>query len=151
MQRLLIASPRNLPVAVPDSTLQFTGTGDAGACTIRALCVKKLSAVHIAQGQMREVQVTHIPRAGWFDVAINALPEESQLKTDSTAVCRLDVARVVPPFGLEIRMIEMIPRKAIAITGQSSSILCRRLHNNCERDQHGGEHPPTLHGKPRPD
>jgi len=41
LQRLLIPSPSNLPIAVPDSTFRFTRTRDSRACAIRALSVKK--------------------------------------------------------------------------------------------------------------
>src|SRR5580765_5930438 len=100
---------------------------------------------------MSKIQVAHIPRPGRFGVAINALPEESQFKTESMAVRRLDVAGVVPPFRLEVRMIEMIARKVVAITGKSSSILCRRRNSNRETDWHGGQYASTLHGQPQPD
>ena len=46
------------------------------------------------------------------------MAEEGKLKTEATAVCGVQISGVVPPFGLEIGMIEVIAGKLVTIARQ---------------------------------
>src|SRR6202171_6164078 len=98
---------------------------------------------------MSKIQFPTLPGTGFFGFAIDALPKKGHLKSKTMPVSRLDVTGVIPPLGLKVRMIEMILRKFVTISGKSSPILGRC--GNREEDQRGDTRPPTLHGRPQPD
>src|SRR5580704_11235603 len=123
LERLLVAVPLNLPVAVPDSSVLGADSCDGGPGTIRAFGVEEVAAVEIAKREMREIEVAHVPGIRLRCVAIYALSKKGQFKTKVTTVGGSDVAGVIPPFGLIIGMIEMVARKFVAVSGQCDSVL----------------------------
>src|SRR5579863_9053655 len=122
-ESLLVAVPVYLPVSVPDASVCTTYAGDSGACSIRALSMVEMPAIQITQSEMREVEIAHIPRAGFRSVAIHALTKEGQLEPETAAVRRFDITGVIPPLGLVIGMVEMIVRKFVAIPRQRNAVL----------------------------
>ena len=58
-------------------------------------------------------------------LAIDALAEKRQLETKATAVGTMQIARVIPPLGLKLRMIEVIARERVAIARCSETIVIR--------------------------
>ena len=66
LQDLLVVAPDNFPVAVPDSPVGLTYARDARTCTVGALGMKKFASVQIAQRQVRQIQVVHLPGADCF-------------------------------------------------------------------------------------
>ena len=52
-----------------------------------------------------------------------ALPEEHQFEAVAMAVGRVHVARVIPPLGAEIGMLEMVARELVAVAGKRLPVL----------------------------
>ena len=77
----------------------------------------------IAQRQVRQIKVAHIPIAGCSLLALHALPEKCQLKAEAVSVGGFQVAGVIPPLGFVVRMIEVIARKFVLISRQRLLIL----------------------------
>ena len=92
----------------------------AGSCkawsgTIQALGVIKTAAIDIAQCQVREINVAEHPRSPASAASrVDALPKECQLKAESMAVRRFEIAGVIPPLGFVVGMIEVIAREFVA-------------------------------------
>ena len=70
-------------------------------------------------GGMRQVDVIHPPR-GWVRFAGFPFTEskEHQFKTEAASLAAANVPRVIPPFGLVVRMFEVIARELIMRSGQ---------------------------------
>ncbi len=115
-QLLVAAVPLNLPIAIPDAAEGFFHPGDAWAGTIGSFRVIKLPAIEIAQREMSEVEILHLPGRDLLGIAADGLPEESQFESKPPAVSRFQISGVVPPLGLKIRMIEMIARKFVPVS-----------------------------------
>src|SRR5579871_6179278 len=118
--------PLRFPVAVPDAALLEADTGDARAGAVQTLVVVELSGGDIGKRQVRQVQVIDAP--GGLVVARPAalgLPEEYQLETKTAAIPATDVARVIPPLGAKLGMIEVVTRKFEPIAGQSLAVFGR--------------------------
>ena len=124
-QRLAVRRlvPCRLPVTVPDAAFVEARPSQARAGAVQTASAVKRAPVNIGHGQMRQVQIVDTPR-GRIEIAVGrrrpllALAEENQLKAVALAVLRLQVAGVIPPFGAEVRVIEMIARKPVAIPRQ---------------------------------
>src|SRR5712692_11715721 len=86
VQLLVAAAPLNLPIAIPDAAEGFAHRGDARAGSIGAFRVIKLPAIQIAQREMREVEILHVPGGGLRGIAADSLPEESQFEPETPAV-----------------------------------------------------------------
>src|ERR1700730_42790 len=143
LQLLLLVLPLDLPVAVPDAALRFANSRDPRACAIGALRVVEAAPLEIAQRQMGEIQIPHVPAARSCRVAIDTLAKECQLESEAMPVGGFEVAGVVPPFGLEVGMIEMIAGKFVVITGQSGSVL--RSHLRQDHQESGETRQSNLH------
>src|ERR1700677_1562095 len=114
LKRLLVAVPLDLPVAVPDARVLGAYPGDAGAGSIRALGVVEMPAVEIAEREVCEIKIAHVPRA-LLCFPVCALAKKCELETESVTVGRCDVARVIPPLGLIFGMVEVVARKFIEV------------------------------------
>ena len=79
------------------------------------------SSIEIAQGQMREIKIADVPQRCVRRITIECLTEKCELEAKTMAIGGPYVAGVVPPFGLEIGMAEVIARKFIAIAGQGQA------------------------------
>ena len=65
------------------------------------------------------------------------------------AILRPEITRVVPPFRLKVRMIEMIARKLVVVAGQSALILSSR---KLQTQNQGGQYQELIpHGSPLTD
>ena len=53
------------------------------------------------------------------------MAKKSKFETEAAAVTCDEIAGVIPPFGLEIRMREMVARKFIAVAGRGGLVLGR--------------------------
>jgi hypothetical protein len=126
MQLLVAAVPLDLPVAVPDATEGFVHRGDARDGAVGALGMVKLASIKIAQREMRQVEILHFPSAGLCGIAAYSLAEESQFESETVAVRGFDISGVVPPFGLKIRMIEMVAWKFVVVPRQGGAVLRRK-------------------------
>jgi hypothetical protein len=82
----------------------------------------KAFAADIGKGQMGEIDVLNCPNGLVIGSLVGALPEECQLKSKGTALGCRQISRVVPPLGSEIRMLEMIAGKGIAVPRQGLAI-----------------------------
>ena len=148
-QLLVAAVPLSLPIAIPNATERFTRGGDAGSGSIDAFQVIELPAIQVAQRQMREVEIPHLPDGVPRGIAADGLPEEGQFESEAVAVKRFQIPGVVPPFTLKIRVIEMIPGEFVTVSRQSGAVLRRK---RLLEKQRGGEScKPTLHGRPQLD
>ena len=56
-------------------------------------------------------------------LAVLALAEEDQLEAVTMAVAGADVAGVIPPLGAILRVIEMVARKLVRVTGQRDFVV----------------------------
>src|SRR5580704_14736247 len=84
--------------------------------------MEEAAAIDIAKCQVRHPNVADIPHAGRRGVAIGTLAEERQLKSESPSLRGVQISSVVPPLGLEFRMIEMVAGKLVMKTGKRDSI-----------------------------
>ena len=148
-QLLVAAVPLNLPIAIPDATEGFAHRGDARAGSIGAFGVIKLPAIQITQREMREVKILHLPGSNLSGIAADGLPEESQFEPKPPVVGPFQISGVVPPFGLKIRMIEMISRELVMVSRQGGAVLRRKRLQKKHRGGDAGE--PTLHARPQAD
>ena len=71
----------------------------------------------------------------WIRIACNGLAEERQFKTETMAVGRLEISRVIPPLGLIVGMIEVIARKLVMVPGQRESVILRPGRDCTEQDE----------------
>src|SRR5258706_4440581 len=94
----------------------FFPPGIAGPGSLVSFRVKNLPAIEIAQREMSEVEILHLPGRDLLGIAADGLPEESQFESKPPAVSRFQISGVVPPLGLKIRMIEMIARKFVLVS-----------------------------------
>src|SRR6266403_4446478 len=115
-QFLVAAMPLDLPIVVPDAAEGFVRGGDARAGSIGSFRMIKLSAIQIAQCEMRDVEILHVPSRGSRRVAADGLAEECQLESKAPSVRRFQIPSVIPPLRLKVRMIEMIARKFVAVS-----------------------------------
>ena len=90
---------------------------------------------------MRKVDLADIPSALQRAVSLDAYAEEGQFKPEPTAPSIVEVARVVPPFDLELGMLEMVSRKLELVAGQRQLEGVRTQRCRQER----GDDPPNLH------
>ena len=141
--------PLSLPIAIPNATERFTRGGDAGSGSIDAFQVIELPAIQVAQRQMREVEIPHLPDGVPRGIAADGLPEEGQFESEPVAVKRFQISGVVPPFTLKIRVIEMIPREFVTVSRQGGAILRRKRLLEKQRGRESCE--PSLHGRPQLD
>src|SRR2546430_17674671 len=108
-----------------------------------------LPAVEIAQSEMGEIDIPQLPGSRLRRIAANSLPEESQLKSKPVAIRRFQISSVVPPFGLIVRMIEVIAREFVAVSRQGGSGLSGKRLQQQKRDSDTSEL--TPHVRPRRD
>ena len=72
---------------------------------------------------MRYVQIIDCPCRRAEGSSVHADPEERQFVTEASAVFRVQLPGVVPPFQFVIRMCPVIARKLILIAGNREPIL----------------------------
>ena len=85
-QLLVAAMPLNLLIAVPDAAEGFARGSDARAGSVGARRVIKLPTIQIAQSEMREVKIPHVPGGVPGGIAADGLPEESQFESEPPAI-----------------------------------------------------------------
>ncbi len=92
---------------------------------------------------MSEFHVVHDKsRGNGFPVArwSVTMPEECDLVTKRSTICRFQVSGKIPPFGAELVVRKMISRKGYLITGHSdgpSLIVHIFGQNRCHDQEHG--------------
>src|ERR1700730_12672520 len=123
LQLLLLTMPGDLPIAIPDAPIILADPGDSRPGSIGTFVMEKLAAIQIAQCQMSQINVSHIPRIVLGGFALRAAPEKCQFKSKTAAIFSFYVPRVVPPLSLEVRMIKVIARKFIAVARKCGPIL----------------------------
>ncbi len=149
LESLIIASPLNLPIAVPDARAGFADTRDAGSRTIHALAVVEALPIEIAQRKMRKIEIADIPNGGLRRIAIHRLAEKRELESKAMTAGGFEIAGVIPPLGLKIRMAEMIARKFEMVAGQCGTVLRGERRLRQKSYQKTGK--PTPHESPRAD
>ena len=107
-----------MPVAIPDAVGCFACSGDAWAGAVGALGVIEVATVEVAEGEVREVEILRVPGGVFCGVAREGLAEEGEFEAETVTVRRLEIAGVIPPLGLEIRVIEMVAGEGIAVAGE---------------------------------
>src|ERR1700729_2901840 len=133
LQLLIRAFPLDLPVAIPNAGTGCAHAGDAGASAIASFRVIELLAIQIAQCQMGEVDILHVPGGGFCGTAADRLAEKSQFESVVTAVCGFQIPREVPPFRLKAGMIEKISGEFESIAGHRGLVLRRKRVEKQER------------------
>src|SRR2546429_9494645 len=98
---------------------------------------------------MGEIEIPQFPGSRPRRIAANSLPEESQLKSKPVAIRRFQISSVGPPFGLVVRMIEVIAREFVAVSRQGGSVLSGKRLQPHKRGSDNNE--PTPHVRPRRD
>ena len=126
LQILYVATPLNLPVAVPDARVSLGDPRDAGSGAIGTLGVIETLAVEVAQSEMGEVEIADVPSGILNGISGDGLAEKSEFESEAMAVGGLEIARVIPPLGLKIRMTEMIAGKFETIAGKRCVVLPRQ-------------------------
>jgi hypothetical protein len=101
-QFLVAAVPLDLPIAVPDAAEGFARGGDARAGSIGAFRVIKVPSIQIAQSEMREVEIPHVPGGVPDGIATNGLPEESQFESEPPAISRFQISAEIRT-GIPVR------------------------------------------------
>src|SRR5579864_8379000 len=115
-QNLLLAFPPGRPVSVPYALLGETRACDARSCAVQPLRLVKLFILDICDRQVGHVQIVDAPRGAVLGFSPPlALAEKHQLESEPPAAAVAQVAGVIPPLRAEIRMLEMVARKRIAI------------------------------------
>jgi hypothetical protein len=66
---------------------------------------------------MCKIEIANIPCGGFRRIAVDGLPEKRELESEATTAGRFEIAGVIPPLSLEIRMIEMIAGEFEVIAG----------------------------------
>ena len=109
-----------------------------GTRTVEALVVAEALAIDIGQRQVRQVQIVDAPHGRVGGVAlVLALAEEDQFEAVAVTVTGVDVARVIPPLGAEIGVLEVVARKLVAVAGQRLTVRGRRGEQQQQRNLHG--------------
>ncbi len=96
---------------------------------------------------MRQVQIVHPPYRRIVRLAVLALAEKDQLEAVAVAVAGAHVAGVIPPFGAELRVIEMVTRKLVVVARQSYFVV----QDRGEKQEYEGQPPAyRIEQRPRP-
>ena len=113
--------------------------GDARTRTVEALVIPEALAIDIGQRQVRQIQIVDAPDGRVGGVAlVLALAEEDQFEAVAVTVPGVDVARVIPPLGAEIGVLEVVARKLVAVAGQRLPVLRRRGEEQQQQNLHAG-------------
>src|SRR5260370_4822895 len=115
--------------------------------------MKELLADEITDREMCEIQVADIPAGIVRGIAAHPFTEESQFESKSAPFRGLQISGVIPPFGLKIRMAEIIAREFKTIPGYGRLELRQyRLQHqqNCEERRRNGS-AVNLHAPPQAD
>src|ERR1700686_2290191 len=123
LQLLRLTLPGNLPIAIPDALIAFADPGDSRPGPVGAFGMKELAAIQITQCQMSEINVAHVPGICFSVIAARGAAEKRQLKSKTAAIASFHVSGVVPPLGLEIRMIKVVARKRVAVARKRGASL----------------------------
>jgi hypothetical protein len=86
-------------------------------------------SIEITEREMRKIEIAHVPSGGLSRITIHRLAEKRKFESEAMAAGRFEIAGVIPPLGLKIRVTEMIAGKCKVIAGQGGAIL------RCERRQ----------------
>src|SRR5579872_1563381 len=150
LQDLPLALPFRGPVPVPDALLLEAGTRDSGTGAGQAAITVKLMAINIGNGEVSQVKVVDAPCRAIGDRPFPLpLAEKYQLETKALSRRVVKVSGVIPPLGAEIRMVEVIAWKRIAITGGSLAVNGSTWRNRADqkRERNGAgrsKHPQLL-------
>ncbi len=72
---------------------------------------------------MREVEVVDSPGGGVGGIVlVLTLAEEDEFEAVAMAVGGMEIAGVIPPFGAEIRVLEMIARELVMVAGERLAV-----------------------------
>src|SRR5208283_46365 len=151
LQNLAVALPSYAPIPIPDASLLVVNPRNPWPCAVCPFRVIKGFAVQVAKRQMRQIQIVNVPSTLFPAFTAHAFAEKRQFKAETMPIVRGHVPRVVPPFRLIFRMIEIIARKFITVTrhrnlvGLLSSQTARPNHQQDPRAS------ATPHGRPQAD
>src|SRR5580765_8104789 len=109
----------------------------------------EMLAVQVAEREMREVEIFHIPDGSMSRITADRLAEKRQFESVTMATRGFQIPRVVPPFRLKVRVIVIVSREFESITGHRRAVLRGQRVENQKRRSQGGEL--TLHGQPQAD
>src|SRR5579884_52502 len=137
------------PVSIPDFRLFLARPRNSRPRSVCPLRVIELPAVQVAQRQMRQVQVAHVPRAVLLGIAAHTLAEKRQLKSEPPPIFRSHISGVIPPLRLILRMVEVIPRKLVLVSGQRRLKISIALPREEQHERENSR--PTPHARPQAD
>src|SRR5947209_7975663 len=106
-----------LPVPVPYLTGRRIYAGEARTSAVDSFFVIEVSSIQVADREMSEKDVADDPRCCLLVLAINSLTEEGQLKPEPAPVAVFQVACVIPPFRRVVRVIEVVARELVSVSG----------------------------------
>src|SRR6516165_1321006 len=126
--------PAGRPIAVPNAAFFQADAGDAGTGPVQAFLVAEALAIDVGERHMGEIEIVHTPNRRIVILLLAlAPPEERQLEAVPASLCTAQVAGVIPPFGAEVRVIEVIAGELVAITGEDL-VIDGAGRNRGERD-----------------
>src|SRR5579872_1280130 len=148
-QYLPVFPPRGRPATIPHPPLRETRPGDSRPRAVQSFVIVKVLTVNIRQRQVRQIQIAYTPRGPVRRRPLPlALPEKNQLESKSLARRIAQVARVIPPLRAELRMLEMILRKRVAVPRRGLPIRLARQQRACRQQSSG--HACAARPHPRP-
>jgi len=92
--------------------------------------------VDIGEREVRQVEIVHPPNRRIGFVPALSLAGEDEFEAVALPVSSVHVARVVPPFGTEIGMFEVIARKVEMVSGQRLPIDGRHREEEDQKEFH---------------
>src|SRR5829696_7809638 len=127
------------PVVIPDFIAVALRAREPRTAARQLLGKSITLALRIADRKMRHVEISNRP-LGWIDRrVVDADAKEGDLIAEPAAVSGLEVAGVIPPLDLLVRMRGVVARKGKRIAGfcglPRSHSLCPAKTANQERDQ----------------
>jgi len=120
--------PGDLPVAVPDAAFVEAGARDARAGAVDPAPGAEPAAVDIGQCEVREVHIVDAPNrsvGGCLRRLLRglALAEKHQLEAIPMAGRGAEVAGVIPPLRAILRVVEVIARELVAVSGKRDAVI----------------------------
>ncbi len=125
-----IEAPLRLPIAIPHASLLLVRSGDVRAGSIEPLRMQELASIDVALREMRHPNIPKIPNC-LGRLTVDSLTEESEFEAKASTLLGTKIPRVIPPFGLKLRMVEMVPRELELVTGNGQAVcVVRRLRTH---------------------
>ena len=148
-------APLDAPVAVPHAPRSGVGAGNAGTGAVQTFVDDVAPGLRIGDRELREMHLPEVPGRSPPRLDGSRPAEERQLESEVPSRRVEQVAGVVPPFGPELRMPEVIAREFERVArnrpcerrGRAGRIVRRSRRGG---DQHGGKtkEPGRHHSSP---